>query len=79
MGKQSENGKTVATLPKGIFPTLLKMFLDDYKCNMKKNLKSSFKKVGTYSIKKEEVLKLLPSYNVSVNLELVKKHLSKLD
>lgn len=69
--KQSESGKTVATLPKDIFPRLLKKVLDELKPNEIENLKSGFKKAGIHPINKDEVLKRLPSKDVSVNLELV--------
>lgn len=69
--KQSESGKTVSTMPKDIFPQLLKKCLDELEPNIKENLKSGFRKAGIYPIDKDEVLKRLPTTNASVNLELV--------
>nr|CAH7727746.1 unnamed protein product [Callosobruchus chinensis] len=69
--KQSESGKSVSTLPKDIFPRLLKKALDNIEPHVRENIKAGFKKAGIHPISKDEVLKRLPSSSASVNLELV--------
>nr|CAH7741545.1 unnamed protein product [Callosobruchus chinensis] len=69
--KQSESGKLVPTLPKDIFPRLLKKALDNIEPHVRENIKAGFKKAGIHPISKDEVLKRLPSSSASVNLELV--------
>nr|CAH7719078.1 unnamed protein product [Callosobruchus chinensis] len=69
--KQSESGKSVSTLPKDIFPRLLKKALDNIEPHVRENIKAGFKKADIYPISKDEVLKRLPSSSASVNLELV--------
>lgn len=69
--KQSESGKSVATLPKDMFPRLLKKALVILEENVSENMKAGFRKAGIYPINKEEILKRLPSTKVSINLELV--------
>ncbi|KAG8232065.1 hypothetical protein J437_LFUL011561 [Ladona fulva] len=46
--KHSEAGKRVASLPKDLFPMLLKTVLDEIQPNLSKNLKAGFKKAGVF-------------------------------
>lgn len=69
--KQTESGKTVATLPKDLFPRLLKKVLDSLEDNTASNIISGFRKAGICPLNKEEIIKRLPSKTPAVDLQLV--------
>ena len=69
--KQTDRGKNVATLPKDLFPRLLKKTLDSLEENTSSNIISGFRKSGIYPLNKEAILKRLPSKNTAVDLKLV--------
>lgn len=69
--KQSDSGKAVSTLPKDMFPKLLKKVLDDLEGNMSSNIVSGFRKAGVYPVNKQEILNRLPTQDRAVNLDLI--------
>lgn len=69
--KQTESGKNVATLPKDLFPRLLRKALDSLEGNTSSNIISGFRKSGICPVNKDEILKRLPSKNAAVDLQLV--------
>lgn len=53
-------GAKLATVPKNVFPTLLKKLLNQIDQTSVKNLKNGFRKAGLYPINKQQVLQKLP-------------------
>lgn len=57
---EKREGRSEASIPKTIFPRLLKALLEKISENAETNIISGFRKTGIIPLNKEEVLKLLP-------------------
>ncbi|XP_013194622.2 uncharacterized protein LOC132903038 [Amyelois transitella] len=55
-------GRILPTIPKNVFPKLLKKMLDKMEPNIKQNILSGFAKTGISPLNKEKVLNRLPGY-----------------
>lgn len=62
--KESKSGSKYPTIPKDVFPTLLKELMNSLQQNTAQNLISGFKKCGIYPLNKQILLDRLPE-NVS--------------
>lgn len=60
-------GRTEASIPKSVFPRLLKQLMDEVVLNAKPNIISGFRKTGLIPLNKEEVLKQLPKENLDTH------------
>ncbi|XP_073954289.1 uncharacterized protein [Choristoneura fumiferana] len=58
--KKSEGGRMQACVPKGCFPSLLKLLMDELKANAEKNIKAGFRKCGIVPLDCNQVLARLP-------------------
>lgn len=58
--KQSVSGSKFSTIPKDMFPTLLKELMASLAENQEENLKSGFSKCGIYPLNKQKLLDRLP-------------------
>jgi len=58
--KQTASGSKAASVPKDVFPRLLKKLIDALKENAEKNIKAGFRKCGIVPFNPEEVLKEIP-------------------
>ncbi|XP_012553005.2 uncharacterized protein LOC105842971 [Bombyx mori] len=57
------DGRSQATVPKGCFPRLLKLLINELSENVDSNLKAGFRKAGIIPIDRNEVLSRLPKEN----------------
>lgn len=64
------SGRTNATLPKDLFPALLKITLEKL-TETKSNIMSGFRKAGIFPMNKDEVLNRFPNQDRVPNKELV--------
>lgn len=58
--KSSDAGSSYRTLPKDVFPALLKRMLEALRENEKENLQSGFRKCSVYPVDKDQLLRRLP-------------------
>lgn len=62
--KESKSGSKFTTIPKDMFPTLLKELMESLKENQANNLKSGFEKCGIYPYNKNKLLDRLPENQI---------------
>ncbi|CAF4954788.1 unnamed protein product [Pieris macdunnoughi] len=55
------DGRTQASVPKGCFPRLLKVLINELSDNVETNLKAGFRKAGIIPVDRDQVLSRLPS------------------
>ncbi|CAB3222593.1 unnamed protein product [Arctia plantaginis] len=66
MDWKKTDGRTQASIPKNIFPSLLKKLMNNIECNVAKNILAGFDKCGICPINKLKVLDRLPSYTPEI-------------
>lgn len=64
---KKNDGRCLSSIPKGCFPNLLKMLLDQLKPNTERNIRSGFRKTGIAPLNCQEVLSRLPNETENVN------------
>lgn len=69
--KESPEGQTNSTLPKIMFPILLKRVCDQLKGTIKSSLISGFRKCGIYPMSKDELLQRLKAKRENVDINYV--------
>lgn len=67
------DGRMQATIPKNIFPSLLKKLMKEIKCNVHKNIIARFEKCGISPINRNKVLDRLPTANLEARNENYKE------
>lgn len=77
--KEPQNGSKYATIPKELFPSLLKLLMEKLQPGSRKNLISGFRKCGIWPCTADPLLQRLPNKK-SVNIEMISESfLTKLE
>ncbi|CAH0722756.1 unnamed protein product, partial [Brenthis ino] len=63
------DGRQSPTIPKGCFPKLLKLLIDELQINASKNIIAGFKKTGISPLNEHEILARLPGEDLDENHE----------
>lgn len=63
------DGRQLPTIPKGCYPKLLKLLIDELQMNASKNIIAGFKKTGISPLNEHEILARLPGEDLDENHE----------
>ncbi|CAG4984463.1 unnamed protein product [Parnassius apollo] len=69
--RKKTDGRQLPTIPKGCFPKLLKLLIDELNINASRNIIAGFKKTGISSLNGHEILARLPDRDLGADNQSV--------
>ncbi|KAH9643133.1 hypothetical protein HF086_010585 [Spodoptera exigua] len=65
------DGRNLSSIPKGCFPRLLKLLIDQLNINANSNIRAGFKKTGIVPLNSEEVISRLPNAEINETAQML--------